>query len=143
MRFFERSALSERQYYYLATGEEDTFGRSDNVLSPPWWPEAAKWRHEKGNERVEPPMLFTSREGAEAQLHDFDAGEPENYLKLVEQVGEEKVNEALDHTTPLRVFGINETRLLGLLESSDFLTIKVDGQWMFREDFANHLQGSG
>jgi hypothetical protein len=104
--------MDERQYWYLAVGDpgevEDymvtgrgMFGehartwseekkrwaarRARQLSAPsiPRWPEAVKWEHEDGKERVHAPMLFTSREAAEAQLREIQDAETDNYLSLV------------------------------------------------------------
>ena len=101
--------MDERRYWYLATGNpgevEDYMAsgrgifaetarkwseeekrrvarraRQSSVLSIPWWPEAVKWEHKDGNERVDAPMLFTTREAAEAQLREIQDAEADNYL---------------------------------------------------------------
>jgi hypothetical protein len=161
--------MDERQYWYLATGnpgEVEDYMVSDSrgifaetarqwseeykrwvarrtrqvrVLSIPWWPEAVKWRHEDGNERVDAPMLFTTRETAEEKLREIQDAEADNYLSLVERHGEGIINVAYTNTAPYQVFDLDESLLLGKLEDSDFLCVMVDGILKLRGDFMEEL----
>ena len=46
--------MDEERYWYV--------GREP--LSIPWWTEVIKWGHKEAIERVDAPMLFTTRNGA-------------------------------------------------------------------------------
>lgn len=122
--------MSERTYWYLSTGRP-------SIL---WWPEVTKWTHEEGNERVEAPMIFSSREAAEAELARFEETEVERYLGAVGRFGEDAVNEAKGPWSP-RVFELDGTRLADLLEGSDFLCVLVDHRMIMRQDFLDDLKG--
>lgn len=130
-------------YWFLAPGERDAFGElpaTELALSIPWWPEAVKSAHGKENERVYAPMVFTTREGAEAKLREFEASEAEAFLGLVEEHGEEDVNEALDNTLPTQVYEISKDTLVSKLEDSDFLCVAVDGRLKLRQNFVEELR---
>ena len=160
--------MDERQYWYLAVGDpgevEDymasgrgIFGetarkwseekkrwvarraRQVSVLSIPWWPEAVKWMHKDGIERVDAPMLFTTRDAAKEQLREIQDAEADNYLSLVEHHGEGIINVAYDNTAPLQVFDLDESLLLGKLEDSEFLCVMVDGLLKLRRDFMEEI----
>ena len=161
--------MDERQYWYLAVGNpgevEDYMiseprgifaetarqwseeykrwvarrARQVSVLSIPWWPEAVKWGYKDGIERVDAPMLFTTREAAEEQLREIQDAEADNYLSLVEHHGEGIINVAYNNTPPLQVFALDESLLLGKLEDSDFLCVMVDGILKLRRDFMEEL----
>jgi hypothetical protein len=160
--------MDERQYWYLAVGDpgevEDFMvsgrgifaehartwseekkrwaarrARQLSILSIPWWPEATKWEHKDGIERVDAPMLFTTREAAEAKLREIQDAEADNYLRLVEHHGEGIINVAYNNTAPLQVFDLDESLLFSKLEDSDFLCVMVDGILKLRRDFMEEL----
>jgi hypothetical protein len=162
--------MDERQYWYLAVGDpgeiedymvSDSRGifaetarqwseekkrwvarraRQVSVLSIPWWPEAVKWGHKDGIERVDAPMLFTTREAAEEKLREIQDAEADNYLSLVDHHGEGIINVAYNNTAPLQVFDLDESLLLGKLEESDFLYVMVDGNLKLRRDFMEDME---
>ena len=76
--------MVKQRYWIIGHAGVDRSGRphpAEKVFSPPWWPEAMKYIHEEGNERVVAPMLFTSEEAAEEQLQKAEATETDSYLK--------------------------------------------------------------
>ena len=82
--------MVKQQYWVIGHAGADEVGRphpAEKVFSVPWWPEAMKYTHEEGNERVEAPILFTSEEAAEVQLRETEEAESDLYLKLVNQHG--------------------------------------------------------
>ena len=95
--------------------------------------------HKDGNERVDAPMLFTTREAAEAQLREIQDAEADNYLSLVEHHGEGIINVAYNNTAPPQVFDLDESLLFGKLEDSDFLCVMVDGILKLRRDFMEEI----
>jgi hypothetical protein len=111
----EEEPLEDQPYWYLGMSR----------LSIPWWTEVIKWAHREGVERVDAPMLFTAIEGAGEQLRALHGDAADNYLRLVEQHGEEEVNEAYDNTPPTKVFEVDKWMLLDYLEDSDFLCLMV------------------
>jgi hypothetical protein len=132
----------EQQYWVIGHAGADQFGRphpTEKVFSVPWWPEAMKYIHEEGNERVDAPILFTSEKAAEAQLRKTEEAEPDLYLKLVNQHSEQRVNRAYNNTAPLTVLGINRDALADKLGDSDFLCVVVDGRMKLRQDFIEEL----
>ncbi len=134
--------MDEQRYWFLAPGKKDLFGhlpRAEKAVSTPWWPEAAKWVHEEGPERVAAPMIFTTREGAQAELLELEASEADSYLQLVEEHGKADVDDALDNTLPTQVYEVSRDSLAGLLGDSDFLCVLVDGRLKLHEDLAEKL----
>jgi hypothetical protein len=132
----------EQQYWVIGHAGTDEGGRphpAERVLSVPWWPQAMKYTHEEGNERVDAPILFTSEEVAEVQLRKTEEAEPDSYLKLVNQHDEQRVNEAYNNTAPLTIVGIGRDALADKLEDSDFLCLVVDGRMKLRQDFLEEL----
>jgi hypothetical protein len=132
----------EQQYWIIGHAGTDEVGRphpTERVISVPWWPEAMKYTHEDGNERVDAPILFTSEEAAEVELRKTNEAEPDSYLKLVNQHGEQQVNQAYDNAAPLTVLVIDREALADKLGDSDFLCVVVDGRMMLRQDFIEEL----
>jgi hypothetical protein len=132
----------EQQYWIIGHAGTDEGGRphpAERVFSVPWWPEAMKYTHEDGNERVDAPILFTSEEAAEVELRKTNEAEPDSYLKLVNQHGEQQVNQAYDNAAPLTVLVIDREALADKLGDSDFLCVVVDGRMMLRQDFIEEL----
>jgi hypothetical protein len=134
---FERSGFRKEQpmdverYWYLGMSS----------LSIPWWTEVIKWGHAEGIERVDAPMLFTSKGAAEEQLREVEGAEADNYLRLVNALGEDEVNEAWSNTPQTKIFGVDEGSLLDALQDSDFLCVMVDGRMKLRQDFVEELRG--
>jgi hypothetical protein len=98
-----------------------------------------KYTHEEGNERVDAPILFTSEEAAEVQLRKTEEAEPDSYLKLVNQHGEQRVNKAYNNTAPLTILGISRDVLVDKLGDSDCLCVVVDGRMQLCQDFIEEL----
>jgi hypothetical protein len=128
----EEESMDEERHWYLG-------GSPLSPMSLPWWTNVFKWRHEEAVERVEAPMLFTTRKAAEDGLHELEGAEPDNYLGLVERSGEDEVNEAYSNTPPTKIFEVDDETLLDYLRDSDFLCVTVDGRMRLREDFAEEL----
>jgi hypothetical protein len=84
--------MPETPYWYVAVAP----------LSVPYWPEVAMCETEVGDEHVVTPMLFTTRENAEAELRMLREGEADAYLRAVVKYGEKNMNEALDNTPEKR-----------------------------------------
>ena len=136
--------MVKQRYWIIGRGGEVRSGRlhpAEKVFSAPWWVEAYKYIHEEGNERVEAPMLFTSEQAAENQLSQAQEAQPELYLKLIEQHGEQRVNKAYKNTAPFTVLGINRDALADKLEDAEFLCVMVDGRIKLRQDFIEELRG--
>ena len=122
--------MGPERYWYL--------GRSK--LEIPWWTEVVKYPHKEGIERVDAPILFTTREEAEKHLREQEESEADNYLGLVEKFGEEEVNEAWSNTPQTKIFEVDEETLLDYLQDSDFLCVRVEDRLRLREDFAEELR---
>jgi hypothetical protein len=131
------------RYWLLAHAQEDEKTGSlppvEIVVSIPWWTEVVKWEHKEGNEFVAAPILFTKQEAAEAQLQEWRDAEPDYYLELVNEHGEDLVNRAMPSSSPLHVFSIDREWLLDRLGDSDFLCVMVDGRLRLRQDFMEEL----
>ena len=110
------------------------------VISIPWWPEAVKRYYRKGNESVDAPFIFTTREAAEERLRQIRRREPEAYSRLVEEHGEADTEEALNNTAPLHVFSLDRENLLDKLQDSDFLCVALDGRLKLRLDLIRDLR---
>jgi hypothetical protein len=126
-----RDPMNGKRYWYLGSAS----------LSVPWWPEVIKWTHQEGIERVDAPMLFSTMAGAGEQLRALHGAAADEYLRLVNQHGEEEVNEAYENTPPTMMYFLDVETLLDHLEDSDFLCVMVDGRMMLRQDFAEDLRG--
>jgi len=117
------------------------------VLSVPWWPEALRWWPEKEDFESSAPVLFTTREAAEAELRRVEESEPDLYLKAIngvrawaahhgveEQDAEDFYDEAVSNSEPYRVYGLDVDLLILKLEDAMFSRVVVDGRVMTRED---------
>ena len=110
------------------------------ALSDPGWPETPKGVHRQGNEYLEAPKLFSTREAAEEELLTLENNDPDAYLDLSEQHGEKQVNQAYNNTSSLRVLWIDKDTLLGKLEDVDFLSLMVDNRLKLRSNFMEELR---
>jgi hypothetical protein len=110
--------MPENTFWYLAVAP----------LSVPYWSEVAVYETKVGDERVVAPMLFSTRENAEAELSLLREGEADAFLRAVDDYGLKRMNEALDNTPELRVFEINSWLLGEHLKDSDLVYVIVDGQ---------------
>jgi hypothetical protein len=72
----------------------------------PYWDGVVMFEMKAEDQRVVAPMLFTTGAGAEEELRVLREGMPDAYLRAVGEYGERDVNEALDNTPELGVFGI-------------------------------------
>lgn len=125
--------MSESSYWYLGT----------SPVSVPYWSDVTMCETEVGGERVVAPMLFTTREGAEAEMREFAAAEPDAYLRAVGEHGAADVDEALDNTPETRVFGIGAWLLGEHLADSDHMYVVVDGRVRLAWELAGELKGGG
>jgi len=114
-------------------------GYGDVALSVPWWPEALYWEHRNGPEYVQAPILYTDRERAKEEERRLEENEPQGYLQLVEQYGEERTNEVLDNSAPYKALWVERASLLDKLQDSVFLCVMVDGVLKLRHDFMEEL----
>ena len=122
--------MTERSFWYVAS----------TPLSVPGWAEVASYETEVGGERVVAPMLFSTREKAEAQLRWIAQGEAEAYLRAVEEFGEEDINEALDNTPEQGVFEIGTWLLGEHLKESDVEYVVVDDQMRLARELVEELE---
>jgi hypothetical protein len=136
--------VKEPQYWYLAPGSVND--SSDNVLSAPWWPEAAKHQRHEGGETVAAPILFTSLDDAIDCRQVFRDNELDDYVDLINRVGEERTNAALNNTAEntltLEVHPIDRDTLLMKLEDAEFPYVFVDDKLKLRLDFMEELRKS-
>lgn len=108
------------------------------MLSVPAWPEALRREDEEG---MEAPMLFTHREAAERQRRELGDPGPDEYLEVVNALGEDIANEAFDNTLPYRVYALPREWLLLKLEDSYFVEwLFVDGELKRRVDLMGELR---
>src|SRR3712207_3152011 len=92
-------------YYYWYVGVAP--------VSDPYWDGVVMFNMQvEGGEHLAAPMLFTTREYAEAELRTLREEMPDAYLRAVDEYGESDVNEAMDNTPELGVFAM-DPRLLG------------------------------
>jgi hypothetical protein len=123
--------MPETSYWYVAVGP----------LSVPHWPEVAMCETEVGGERVVAPMLFTTRENAEAELGTLREGEADAYLRAIGEYGEKTMNEALDNTPEKRVFEIDPLVLGEHLKDSDLMYVMVDDRLRLAWELSEELRG--
>ena len=129
----------EKQYWFLAQGAGTDNDAAVRAFSIPWWPEAIKWAHREGDERVDAPMLFSRQEAAEAEARRLSEPDPDGYLSLVSEVGEEEANRILAKSLPLRAYDLGQEMLAMKLEDCEFLCVMVDGRIKLRRDFLAEL----
>jgi hypothetical protein len=96
---------------------------------------------EVGGERVVAPMLFTTRENAEAELGTLREGEADAYLRAIGEYGEKTMNEALDNTPEKRVFEIDPLVLGEHLKDSDLMYVMVDDRLRLAWELSEELRG--
>jgi hypothetical protein len=94
----------------------------------------------EGGERLAAPMLFTTREYAEAELRTLREGMPEAYLRAVDEYGESDVNEALDNTPELGVFAMDPQLVGERLEDSPLAYAMVDDRLRLARDLSEELR---
>jgi hypothetical protein len=123
--------MPETSYWYVAV----------SPLSSPYWPEVAMCETEVGGERVVAPMLFTTRENAEAELGTLREGEADAYLRAIGEYGEKTMNEALDNTPEKRVFEIDPLVLGEHLKDSDLMYVMVDDRLRLAWELSEELRG--
>jgi hypothetical protein len=120
--------VEERAYWYL--------GKSP--INVPYWTDVTHCETEADGEPVSAPMLFTTRDKAEAELRGFNEEEPDEYLRAISVWGEDDWNRALDNTPPLQVFEIGEWLLKEHLKDSALTYVMIDhelkpAQWLAKE----------
>jgi hypothetical protein len=131
----EEQKKHELQYWILARGEQDT--PPERAVSDPWWPESCKWAYRCDVERVDAPLIFTTRERAEQALGPLREAERHDFLERLESI----VDRTLHHyQTSLQAYGISLNSLIEKLESADFLCVRVDGELKLRRDFVEELK---
>jgi hypothetical protein len=101
--------MGEWLYWYLGMGP----------INVPYWTDVTSCEAEADGTPVMAPMLFTTRDKAEAILRGFNKVEPDEYLRAVRVWGEDVWIRALDNTPPLQVFEIGEWLLREHLEDSE------------------------
>jgi hypothetical protein len=122
--------MSQPCYWYLGT----------SPISVPYWSDVAMCEAEFGDDRVVAPMLFTTREKADAELRLHEEAEADAYLQAVERYGEENLNKALDNTPEPQVFEIGAWLLGEHLKDSDHMYVMVDGEVKTYVDFLVELE---
>lgn len=118
----------------------EAVGYDSLALEPPWWPMVRPWVHEQGHEYVSAPILYTKREMAEGDRRSLEEGEPERYLQLVEDYGQERTDEAISNTPPYKDLWVDRGTLLYRLEDSTFLCVMMDGVLKLRRDLIEDLR---
>src|SRR5215213_7794860 len=101
--------MAERSYWYIGV----------SPISVPYWSDVTMYETEFGNDRVVAPMLFSTREAAEAELRAHRDAEADAYLRAVEMYGEEDFGRALDNTPEQQLFEIGTWLLGEHLKASD------------------------
>ena len=121
-------------YYYWYVGVAP--------VSDPYWDGVVMFNMQvEGGEHLAAPMLFTTREYAEAELRTLREEMPDAYLRAVDEYGEPDVNEAMDNTPELGVFAM-DPRLLGeRLEDSHLTYAMVDDRLRLAQDLSEELRG--
>jgi len=170
--------MSRTRYWFLVNGPrrlvppshevKGVFGRMDVLdlpeeqrrravearsLSIPGWHEAYWWWPEGEGYENSAPILFTTREAAEAELRRIERDEPEAYLESLdrsrtraaleggdERGAEDSYNETVSNTEPYEVRGLDADLLALKLEDSEFPYVVVDGQKKLREEFQQELE---
>ena len=111
-------------------------------VAVPYWDGVVMFEMKAEDQRVvAPPMLFTTRAGAEEELRVLREGMPDAYLRAVGEYGERDVNEALDNTPELRVFGIEPWLLAECLEDSHLTYAMVDDRLRLARKLSKELRG--
>jgi hypothetical protein len=108
--------MEERIYWYLGKSPIDV----------PYWTEVTPYETEAEGRTVRAPMLFTTRDKAEAVLRGFNDEEPDEYLRAINAGGEDEWNHALSNTPPHEVFEIGEWLLREHLNDSEIEYVMVD-----------------
>jgi hypothetical protein len=122
--------MTEPTYWYLGV----------SPISVPYWFDVTMCETKVGDDPVVAPMLFSAREGAEAELREHGEAEADAYLGAVREYGAADVDEALDNTPEQRVFGIGAWLLGEHLKDSDYMYVMLDGRvrlaWELGEELA-------
>ena len=95
---------------------------------------------EVNGEPIIAPMLFTTRDKAEAELRWFNTEEPDEYLRAIRVWGEDDWNRALDNTPPQQVFEIGEWLLREHLNDSELTWVMVDHEPKPAQELAQELR---
>ena len=125
--------MTGQEYWYIATAP----------VSVPNWTEVVVCEAEvEGKSHLVPaPMLFTSREQADTELHRLESFDADAYLQAVKDYGENLINAAYDNTPALKVFSIGEWLLAEHLKDSDIFYVMVDGEVKTPANLLDELQG--
>jgi hypothetical protein len=123
--------MAERSYWYLGV----------SPISVPYWSDVTLCETEFGDATVVAPMLFSTREAAEAELSEHQDAEADAFLRAVDDYGAEDVNEALDNTPEQQVFEIGAWLLGEHLRDSDHMYVMVDGGVRLAWELADELHG--
>jgi hypothetical protein len=126
-------SMTEPTYWYLGV----------SPISVPYWSDVTMCGAEVGDDAVVAPMLFTAREGAEAELREHGEAEADAYLRAVREHGAAAVDEALDNTPEQRVFGIGAWLLGEHLKDSDHMYVMLDGRVRLAWELAEELGRDG
>jgi hypothetical protein len=110
-------------------------------VSVPYWDGVVMFDMQAEDMRVAAPMLFTTRTKAEEELRTLREGMPDAYLRAIGEYGETDVNEALDNTPELGVFGIEPWLLAKRLEDSHLTYAMVDDRLRLARELSNELRG--
>jgi hypothetical protein len=121
--------VEERSFWYLAT----------TPLSVPYWTEVVPSEVEVGGEAMLAPMLFSSRESAEAELRRLEGLDADAYLRAREEYGEELIDAAYDTTPSLEVFEMSEWLLRENLSDSEIIHVMLDNRLKPARDLLTEL----
>ena len=110
-------------------------------VSVPYWDGVVMFEMKVEDLRVAAPMLFTTREDAEAELRVLREGMPDAYLQAIGEYGETDVNEAMDNTPELEVFEVEPWLLGEHLEGSALVYAMVDDRLRLVRELSEELRG--
>jgi hypothetical protein len=85
------------------------------------------------------PMLFSSRESAEAELRRLEGLDADAYLRAREEYGEELIDAAYDTTPSLEVFEMSEWLLRENLSDSEIIHVMLDNRLKPARDLLTEL----
>jgi hypothetical protein len=99
-------------------------------------------------------ILYTSRQAAEEELRAWEERDAEEYLRLVDEYGQEQTDKAYSNTPPYEVVWTTPTLLLEKLEELEnagllgygpsFESVQVDGRdrdrWSFKRELRRRVR---
>ena len=88
--------MPESSYWYVGVAP----------VSVPYWDGVVMFEMKAEDLHVAAPMLFTTREKAEEELHTIREEMADAYLRAIGEYGETDINDALDNTPKLGLFEI-------------------------------------